>query len=130
MSDKFQLVICIVNSGFSDTVMEAAREAGARGGTKINARGTARQEAEAAFGISIHPEKEIVLILANEDIRDAILHAIYKSVGLNSPAQGIAFSLPVDETVGLGNKSPLLQSLKEGEKGTETPSTDSSEEKK
>ncbi len=122
MSDKFQLVICIVNSGFSDAVMEAAREAGARGGTKINARGTARQEAEAAFGISIHPEKEIVLILANEDIRDAILHAIYKSVGLNSPAQGIAFSLPVDETVGLGNKKPLSQSLKEEMQQPSTPS--------
>lgn len=120
MSDKFQLVVCIVNSGFSDTVMEAAREAGARGGTKINARGTARQEAEATFGISIHPEKEIVLILVNEDIRDAILHAIYKSVGLNSPAQGIAFSLPVDDTVGLGNKTPLSQAIKEVNASTPT----------
>lgn len=127
MSDKFQLVVCIVNSGFSDTVMEAAREAGARGGTKINARGTARQEAEATFGISIHPEKEIVLILANEDIRDAILHAIYKSVGLNSPAQGIAFSLPVDDTVGLGNKTLLSEALKEEIKAN-TP-TDTEEKK-
>lgn len=120
MSDKFELIVCIVNSGFSDSVMDAAREEGARGGTKINARGTARQEAEAAFGISIHPEKEIVLILVSEDIRDGILHAIYKKAGLNSPAQAIAFSLPVDETVGLGNKSALLDAVKEGET-QETP---------
>lgn len=109
MSDKFELIVCIVNSGFSDTVMDAARSAGASGGTKVNARGTARQEAEAAFGISIHPEKEIVFILVGEDTRDAILHAIYQSVGLNSPAQGIAFSVPVDETVGLGGVKKMLE---------------------
>lgn len=109
MSDKFELIVCIVNSGFSDTVMDAARSAGASGGTKINARGTARQEAETAFGISIHPEKELVLILVSEDIRDAILHAIYQSVGLNSPAQGIAFSVPVDETVGLAGVKKVIE---------------------
>lgn len=113
MDDKFELIVCIVNSGFSDVVMDAARACGARGGTKINARGTARQEAETAFGISIHPEKEIVLILVKDDIRDAILHAIYKAVGLNSPAQGIAFSMPVDETAGLTVKKELLDAMNE-----------------
>lgn len=119
MSDKFELIVCIVNSGFSDTVMDAARSAGASGGTKINARGTARQEAETAFGISIHPEKELVLILVSEDIRDAILHAIYQSVGLNSPAQGIAFSVPVDETVGLAGVKKIIEEQAEEAKPEE-----------
>ncbi|MBE6137934.1 MAG: P-II family nitrogen regulator [Erysipelotrichaceae bacterium] len=101
MSDKFEAVLCIVNSGFSETVMDAARECGARGGTVINARGTAKEETEKLFNISIHPEKEIVLILVPADIKDAILHAIYQKVGLNSEGQGIAFSLPVDDVVGL-----------------------------
>lgn len=101
MSEKYEAIICIVNSGFSETVMAAARECGARGGTVINARGTAKEETEKLFNISIHPEKEIVLILVDLEIKDAILHAIYKSIGLNSEGQGIAFSLPVDEFVGL-----------------------------
>ena len=53
-----ELIICIVNNGFSDTVMEAAKEAGARGGTVLNARGTANKEAEAFFHIAIQPEKK------------------------------------------------------------------------
>lgn len=98
---QFEVIFCIVDAGFSDSVMSAARECGARGGTVLNARGTAREDAEKLFNISIQPEKEIVLILASNDIKDNILHAIYKNVGLNTSAQGIAFSLPVDDVVGL-----------------------------
>ena len=102
--EKFELIMCIINAGFSDAVMDAARSCGARGGTVIHARGTARQEVETRFNISIHPEKEVVLILASNKIKDDILHAIYQEVGLNSPGQGIAFSMPVDEVVGINNK--------------------------
>lgn len=101
MNEKYEAIICIVNSGFSESVMDAARECGARGGTVINARGTAKEETEKLFNISIHPEKEIVLILVPGEIKDNVLHAIYKQVGLASEGQGIAFSLPVDEVVGL-----------------------------
>ena len=104
MDEKFELIMCIINAGFSDAVMDAARSCGARGGTVIHARGTARQEVETRFNISIHPEKEVVLILASNKIKDDILHAIYQEVGLNSPGQGIAFSMPVDEFVGINNK--------------------------
>ena len=101
MKEKHELIMCIVNSGFSETVMSCARECGAKGGTIISGRGTAKDEVESTFNISIHPEKEIVLILAPVDIKEAILHAIYQQVGLNSKGQGIAFSLPVDEVVGI-----------------------------
>ena len=101
---KYELIVTIVNQGFADSVMDAARACGARGGTILNARGTARQEAENKFDILIHPEKEIVLIVARTDIKDAILHAIYKEVGLDTPGQGIAFSTPVDDTVGVETK--------------------------
>ena len=96
-----ELIICIVNNGFSDTVMEAAKEAGARGGTVLNARGTANKEAEAFFHIAIKPEKEVVMILVPLNVKDAVLHALYEKAGLNTMGQGIAFALPVDQVVGL-----------------------------
>jgi nitrogen regulatory protein PII len=101
MTYEYEMIICVVNTGFSDAVMSAARACGARGGTVINARGTANPEAESFFKITIQPEKEIVMIVVPTAIKDDILHALYKDVGLNTPGQGIAFTLPVDAAVGL-----------------------------
>ena len=98
---KHEVICCIVNAGFSDDVMDAAREFGARGGTVIRARGTASPEAERLFNIAIQPEKEMVLILVESKIKDDILHALYKAVGLKTPGPGIAFSMPVESVVGL-----------------------------
>lgn len=101
MEFSHEMIICIVNNGFSVEAMDAARSAGARGGTVINARGTAGKEAEKLFNISIQPEKELVLILVEHSIRDAVLHALYKGIGLGTEAQGIAFALPVDAIAGI-----------------------------
>jgi len=98
---KNELIVVIVNSGFSDDVMEAARKANAKGGTIINGRGTARVEAEKMFNITIQPEKEVILILVDEEIKHDVLHNIYRKVGLKTPGQGIAFTLPVLEAVGI-----------------------------
>ncbi len=98
---KYEMIFCIINSGFSDTLMDAAREAGARGGTVMRARGTAGKEAEELFEITVHPDKEVVMILVSKDIKDAVLSAVYGAVGMGTAGQGIAFSLPVNKTVGL-----------------------------
>lgn len=103
MSSKYEMILCIVNAGFSETVMEAAKEVGARGGTVIHARGTANKESEQIFHITIQPDKEIVMILVSEEIKDDVLHAIYKSAGLKTDGQGIAFSVAVDEVVGISS---------------------------
>ena len=103
MSYEHEVIFCIVNAGFSDAVMDAAKEFGARGGTVIRARGTANSESEKLFGITVQPEKEIVMILVNSEIKNSILHALYRAVGLNTLGQGIAFSLPVDNVVGLSS---------------------------
>lgn len=100
-ASKHEMIMCIVNAGFSETVMEAAKSAGARGGTILNGRGTANKEAESFFHIAIQPEKEVVIILVFAEIKDAVLHALYQKAGLDTMGQGIAFSLPVDEVVGL-----------------------------
>jgi nitrogen regulatory protein PII len=105
MEFKHEVIFCVVNSGFSDAVMDAAKEFGARGGTVIHARGTANSEAEKIFQITVQPEKEIVMILVSSDIKNDILHALYKAVGLQTPGQGIAFSMPVDAAVGLFEQS-------------------------
>lgn len=98
---KHEVILCIVNTGFSETVMEAAKDAGARGGTILNARGTANKEAESFFKIAIQPEKEIVMILVDSKIKDDVLHALYQKAGLDTMGQGIAFALPVEDVVGL-----------------------------
>lgn len=108
----YEMILCVVNAGFSELVMDAAREEGARGGTVIHARGTANKEAEQFFRIAIQPDKEIVMILVPSEIKDAVLHAIYRTAGLKSEGKGIAFSVAVDEVVGL---SPV-QDLTGGEK--------------
>lgn len=98
---KFELIVVLVNSGFSDVVMDAAREVGARGGTIIRARGTGTKDMENKYNIVITPDKEMILILAKETIRDQMLSAIYKAAGLATDGQGIAFALPVNNVVGI-----------------------------
>ncbi|MBQ9728569.1 MAG: P-II family nitrogen regulator [Clostridia bacterium] len=105
MQYPHEAIFCIVNAGYSESVMESAKKLGAKGGTVLNARGTASKQAETFFGISIQPEKEIVMILVPAKLKDNILHALYQDVGLHTPGQGIAFSLPVDAAVGISEDS-------------------------
>ena len=100
-TNNHEVIFAIVNSGFAEDVMEIAREQGARGGTILTARGVAKEDAAAFFGITIHSEKEILMMVVEKDIRDNILNAIYKEMGMAKAAQGIAFSLPVSDVAGL-----------------------------
>ena len=106
MSESRQeMIVCIVNAGYSSTVMDAARKEGVRGGTVIHGRGTANQEAENFFHISIQPEKDLSMMIVPAELKDNVLHAIYKNAGLDSEGQGIAFSVPVSKSVGLDKAS-------------------------
>ena len=100
-TDNHEVIFAIVNSGFAEEAMAVAREHGARGGTILNARGVAREDEAAFFGISIHAEKEILMLVVDKEIRDDILNALYKRMGMDKKAQGIAFSLPVSDVAGL-----------------------------
>ena len=104
------LLVTIVNRGFSDDVMDAAREAGARGGTIMYAHGAGQKETDTFFGISIHPEKEMVLILSDENQRHGIMQAIVRKVGLSSEGAGIVFSLPVDAVAGIAHFNKPFES--------------------
>lgn len=98
---NYEVVFCVVNSGFSETVMASARAAGARGGTVLTATGTANPKAEKFFGVTVFPNKEIVMILVDGSIKEEVLHNLYRDVGLKTAGQGIAFTLPVNDVVGL-----------------------------
>ena len=100
-TDNHEVIFAIVNSGFAEDVMDVAREQGVRGGTILNARGVAKEDAAAFFGITLHAEKEILMMVVEKDIRDNVLNAIYKEMGMAKAAQGIAFSLPVSDVAGL-----------------------------
>ena len=97
----YEMVLCVINAGHSQDVMDAARKAGAKGGTLIKAHGTAKMDAENHFNIPIQSEKEIVMIIVEKAVKDAVLRAVYESSGLDTEIQGIAFSMPVDKAVGL-----------------------------
>lgn len=98
---KMELVIAICNVGFSEVVMDAAKEAGARGGTVTRARGTTSQVAEKRFGVYVTPDKEMILIVVPTKIRDKVLTAIYNAVSDGKPGNCICFSLPVENSVGI-----------------------------
>jgi len=100
-NNNHEVIFAIVNAGYAEEAMDVAREHGARGGTIISGRGVAREKEAAFFGITIHAEKEILMLVVEKDIRDEILHALYKQMGMQQKAQGIVFSLPVSEAAGL-----------------------------
>lgn len=101
MEQKYELILTILNRGFSDLVMDSARKSGATGGTILTARGTGAKEAEKLFGLSLSHEKEIILILTPKEKRNSIMTAICNSAGLNTQGKGITFSLPVDDVLGI-----------------------------
>jgi nitrogen regulatory protein PII len=102
MSDtKHDLVISIINQGYSDEFMTVAREAGATGGTVLNARGLTHQGPIKFFGVSVQAEREIIIILTNKEKKTSIMQAISQAYGITTEAGGIIFSVPVDHVMGL-----------------------------
>lgn len=97
-----KLITIIVNRGFAEDAMDAARKAGAGGGTIINARGTAKEGDAKFFGMEIIPEKDMVLILAENEKADAILNAVRTLPCLAKPGSGIAFASPAENFTLLG----------------------------
>lgn len=100
-TNNHEVIFAIVNAGFAEDAMDVAREQGVRGGTILNARGVARADEAAFFGINIHHEKEILMMVVEKDIRDNVLNALYKEMGMAKKAQGIVFALPVSDVAGL-----------------------------
>ena len=102
----YELIMIIANQGATDQVMDAARSAGARGGTVIHGLGTGSKNAEKFYKVSIASEKEVILIVSAAGQKAAIMKAIIEQAGPDTKAGAIAFSLPVSELAGFGIAQP------------------------
>jgi hypothetical protein len=97
MTTNAEMILCIVNQGYEEKVITAADTVGITGGTFLGAHGLSKLDAEKFFGISVHPEKQIVIMVIPADKKADILKVLYDEVGINNEAQGIALSIPVDD---------------------------------
>lgn len=110
---KYDLIITIVEKGHTDFVVDAARDAGATGSSILHARGTSPHENESFMGISLQPEKDIVLTLVKREDKKSIMNTIAIRTNLNTEGKGICFSLPVNEVMGISR----MQNLERKSKG-------------
>ncbi len=99
---NYEIVLAIANEGYTDTVMDAAREAGARGGTVLHGKGTGSKDAAKFFGVSIASEKEVVMIVARSSEKAAIMKSIIDKAGTQTDAGAVVMSLPVSAVAGFG----------------------------
>lgn len=100
-SADYCLIIAAVCQGCSDEVMEAAKSAGARGGTIIHARRLGNEETMKFWGISLQNERDLVAIIVPRTEKLAIMKAIGEKCGMHSAAKGLIFSMPVDGIQGI-----------------------------
>ena len=107
-----ELLIVIGKQGYSEQIMDAARKAGAGGGTVIHARGTGQEKAEQFLGISLASEKDIILIVAPTEKKKDMMQTILHDAGPETPAGAIVFSLPVTDTAGMTLR-PQTEELEE-----------------
>lgn len=101
MDFEHELIIVILNEGYSDFVMDAARAAGAGGGTVLHAKGTGGTRGEKFFSVSLADEKDMIYIIAHRDEKAAIMRSINEQAGPGSRAGAICFSLPISSVAGL-----------------------------
>ena len=102
MDFEHELIVVILNEGYSDMVMDAARSAGAGGGTVLHAKGTGSNRGERLFfGVSLADEKDLVYIIAHRDEKQGIMQAIAQKAGPGTKAGAICFSLPISSVAGL-----------------------------
>ena len=99
---SYELIVAITNEGRTDLVMNAARSAGAAGGTVLHGKGTGSDKAEKFYSVSIAQEKEVILIVAKTEQKAGIMRAILEKAGPNTEAGTIVFSLPTSEVAGFG----------------------------
>lgn len=98
----YELIVAIANAGFTDDVMNAARAAGAAGGTVLHAKGTGSQTDEKFLKVSIAQEKETLLIVARAAAKAGIMRSILEHAGPGTEAGALVFSLPVSAVAGFG----------------------------
>ena len=98
---KYELLVAVANQGYTEMIMDAAREARATGGTVIHAKGTGIEKAEKFLGVSLAAEKEMIFMVVRKENKNAIMSAIMEKAGMGTKAKTIVFSLPVTDVAGM-----------------------------
>jgi len=117
---RFKLIIATVKTDVTDSIVDAAKEAGATGATIIPSRGTGIHEAKTFFGLTLEAQTDSVLFLLEENLVDQVMNAIYEAGHFEKPGTGIAFVLPVDQAVGLESQVESFKSRLLNKKGFKT----------
>lgn len=99
---SYELIVAVANEGRMDMVMNAARAAGATGGTVLHGKGEGNKNEEKFYNVSIASEKEVILIVARKEQKSDIMRSILEKAGPNTEAETVVFSLPTSEVAGFG----------------------------
>jgi hypothetical protein len=97
---NYELIITICNHGFAEAIVETAKQFGARGGTILHGRGSAMGEVRKFFGITIQPEKDIIMIVCLVSTKETIMKGIVEAHGIRTLAHGLCLSVPVADAIG------------------------------
>ena len=100
-NEKYHLIVTIVMEGYLEQVMAAAKRGGANGGTVIKARGLANIIPTKILGFNIEPERELILNIVSDDIKNKVMEEISKEVGIKTPGKGVCISLPISSAIGI-----------------------------
>lgn len=100
----YSLIITIATTGYAQMVMDVVKKCGGNGGTLVNGRGLGSNEAVKFLGVSIEPEKDIILNVVKDEIKNKVMEAIIEVCGINTPGKGVCFSLPIDKVAGFSEK--------------------------
>ena len=111
--NKFECIFTVVDGGYSEYVVDAAKKAGAQGATIINARGSTSRKTNKFFKMIIQPDKQIVMILCKKNQTKSIVESISKEAGLNTKCHALSFTLPVEDASGMAE----IFKIEENEKG-------------
>lgn len=104
MDFEYELIVVVINAGYADTVMDAAREAGAGGGTVLHAKGTGSMRGEKFYNMRFADEKDMVYIVAHKSEKAAVMKAVNQKAGPDTEARSICFSLPISSVMGLRSR--------------------------
>jgi len=96
-----KLLVTIVKKGMAKKIVKASKEAGAEGGTIIMGKGTGIHDLKSFFGITIEPEKEVILTLIHKDKLNQVMEAVIAAGSLDKPGYGIAFVIDVKKVAGI-----------------------------
>ena len=102
----FKLIIAFVEDSKTDTVMDAAREAGATGATVIsNARGEGLNKTKTFLGLSLETQRDVLMFLVEEHLCRNILETVCDIGEFDeTPGTGIAFQVDVEDAVGVSHQ--------------------------